>query len=112
MRLEFFLMKYIMLEDTNGRKIPIIFPDHLVHADMAKAVGSVLARSQKALTMPVGAGFINLGTDISVSGESETLSLQSREIDAAYIIAGEAGQYMAEPMMAGLMERIKARKPK
>jgi hypothetical protein len=105
-------MKYIMLEDTEGRKIPIIFPEHLVHDDMAKVVGSLLARSQKALTMPIGAGFIHLGTDISVSGESETLSLQSREIDAAYIIAGEAGQYMPELMMSGLVERIKARQPK
>jgi hypothetical protein len=105
-------MKYIMLEDTEGRKIPIIFPEHLVHADMATMVRGLLARSQKAIAMPVGAGFIHLGTDISVSGESETLNLQSRVIDAAYIIAGEAGQYMPELMMSGLIERIKARQPK
>lgn len=105
-------MKYIMLEDIEGRKIPIIFPDHIVHADMAKLACNLIARQQKAIVQPIAAGFISIGTDIMTFGESETLKLKSRTADAAYIVAGEAGQYMPEIMVSGLLARIKARAPK
>lgn len=102
-------MKYVMLEDTEGRKIPIIFPDHLVHADVAMVMCKLINTRQKVRVGPTSAGFISVGVDIQTHGESETLGLKSKPTDTDYIIAGDAGALMPEFMIAGLVQRIKAR---
>lgn len=80
-------MKYVMFEhDLEGvtQKIPIIFPDRLVHADVAERMRHLLRRVHKIDAKPVSAGFVNLGL-ISCYGESETLGLSARNEDGAII---------------------------
>jgi hypothetical protein len=108
-------MKYVMLEDSEGRKIPIIFPDALVHRDVAETFKLIITRTTKGRIKGlkfVSAGFVSVGTDVASFGESESMNLKSKETDAAYIVAGDAGAYMPEIMVSGLLARIKARTPK
>ena len=83
-------MKYIMLEIpyTGGirQKIPIIFPDQLVHEDVAEHMKLMIFRSMAKIAGPVSAGFIDLGSEIACHGDSETLRLHSLEdLDAGVI---------------------------
>jgi len=101
-------MKYIMFEDAEGRKMPVIFPELLVHADVAKVI-------QRAMPNPVkikSAGFVILGADVHTHGESETLGVKGRDIDAAYIVSGDAGAYMPEMMVEGILKTIRSRNAK
>lgn len=88
-------MKYVVLqvtdhaaragEDDMVRELPIIFPEALVHKDMADAVGRVLRRERPDGRMrevvPVAGGFIhsmNVGSKGGCNGKSESLGLASR----------------------------------
>ena len=74
-------MKYLMLRLTHAtltRDVPIIFPDMLVHCDIA-AVARHIAGLEGAV--PIATGDIHL-TAVSTHGESETLGLEAREEDA------------------------------
>jgi hypothetical protein len=83
-------VKYIVFE-TKGRlprSFPIIFPDDLTHADVAKALLSVCPELAKAFV--AGAGFLSC-TDlhsVECHGESESLKVKSRgaKDDAAFIM--------------------------
>lgn len=88
-------MKYIMYCDGQNYR-PIIFPDEIVHMDMARG----LERSLSALHnfLPISAGFVQIGGTIAgrhfetkVYGESETLNLKSREEDSKIISQYEYG---------------------
>ncbi len=66
-------MKYIIFEkEINGlkHKIPIIFPNSLVHLDIAKALIPIVGTKRI-----VGAREINLGV-ISCHGESSTIGIK------------------------------------
>jgi hypothetical protein len=104
--------KYIMMQDRFGRKYPVIFPAHLVHSDIAKAIqrgerqSEVAARATEyACSQPVNAGFCTLAV-ASTHGESETLSLKSDPEDAqkinvhAYTGGIESGM---EPMIERML---------
>lgn len=82
-------MKYIVLRTTNGdivRDIPFIFPNHLVHADVAEALADMLIRKyasgSPATVQAISAGEISsleiAGDTHSCDGESTTLHLKSR----------------------------------
>lgn len=117
-------MKYIMLETEDGRKLPIIFPDCLVHSLVAGAIQlAVDAMNPKKDLRPqqcerllrdgstavFSAGFIGLGLDVTCHGESESLGgLKSAPADAARIMVGEAGQFMPDDMIELLSERLRA----
>lgn len=81
-------MKYIMFETEldNGLKqrIPIIFPDIMVHSQVARSIGHHFRREHDMDVTPVSAGFIRLG-DCSVHGESETLKLSANSGDGQII---------------------------
>ncbi len=85
-------MKYVMLEITlaGGEappfKLPVIFPDKLVHRDMAAHVKSVAwATWPRCNVNVISAGEIQLG-GVECFGESETLNVKSRgERDARTI---------------------------
>jgi hypothetical protein len=78
-------MKYIMIEttpqnDSERRFIPVIFPKELVHSEVAKAIGLVLARqgigpscirSAGEVTFPISPG------DVVCDGGNETLRVTS-----------------------------------
>lgn len=117
-------MKYIMLETKDGAKLPIIFPDVLTHVFVAGAMQLVIdtmdpkkdLRPRQLLSMleggsaaVVSAGFVGLGMDITVHGESESLGgIKSKPADAARIVGGEAIQYMPDEMAEMLLAKLKA----
>jgi hypothetical protein len=117
-------VKYIMLETAEGQKLPVIFPDALTHCFVAGAMQLVMdtldpkkdLRPKQLLSFlerpsaPVtSAGFINLGVDISVYGESESLGgVKSKPADAVRIICGEAIQFMPDEMAEMLLEKLRA----
>lgn len=116
-------MKYIMFETSEGQKMPIIFPDQLTHCFVAGAMQLVFdtldskkdLRPKQLLNFleaptaaPVSAGFINLGIDITVHGESESLGgLKSVPADAARIICGDAIQFMPDEMAELMLAKLK-----
>lgn len=66
--------KYVVIEDEFGNEVPVLFPPSLTHMD--------IGRRQSCLS----AGFYRVvdGTVI-VFGESTTLKLKPRDIDAMFI---------------------------
>lgn len=72
-------MKYIVLEVTHGgstRELPVIFPELLVHANVAKALATMRGLEN---AKPISAGFLS-SMDVSPAchGASESLELKSR----------------------------------
>ena len=88
-------MKYIIIESkrTKGSGIspkhPVLFPDHLIHAEMVPK-GFVA----------VSAGDICLEGNVAIcSGRSTTLNMSSKDKDSilisTWLVIGEAGMIMA-----------------
>lgn len=119
-------MKYIMFETAEGQKMPIIFPEQLTHCFVAGAMQLVFdtldskkdLRPRQLLGMleaptaaPVSAGFISLGIDIAVHGESESLGgLKSVPADAARIVCGDSIQFMPDSVAELMLEKLKEAK--
>lgn len=85
--------KYVMFEDKHGRKFPVIFPEELVHSDMAEAVMQATRRGEVgagkrdySCPKPVSAGFIKQLDVVTTYGASETLNLKSHPEDANLIV--------------------------
>lgn len=78
-------MKYIVMkiEMRHGAfEYAFIFPDDVVHAEMAQSVVAPLARMTGAMAKPVSAGFISMTTEgWRCFGKSESLHLESRPED-------------------------------
>ena len=77
-------MKYIMLKLSDERLVPVIFPNSLIHSEMANAVQSMLLQVHELTCEPVSAGDIQF-SDVFCSGKSSTLKLDSRPSDAELI---------------------------
>lgn len=92
-------MKYVMIQ-RGHQVLPVIFPDYLVHEDVANAIISVLTNMDGNKLTPrqaIAAGDVTLGgfKMVSCSGHSETLKLESRgDLDERLIIAGHYTGYM------------------
>lgn len=73
--------------ENNGlvRNIPVIFPDILVHKEVAERVGS--CKMLRGVAKPVSAGFVQFGNGgkVQAFGESESLGLASRPQDSEII---------------------------
>lgn len=84
-------MKYVMLEvalsgEMPPFKLPIIFPDKLIHKDMAVAARNIAWGTWPRCSVNVvSAGEINLGA-VECFGSSETLKVESREDRDARVI--------------------------
>lgn len=93
-------MKYVMFRtQTNpARDWPVIFPDTMVHLDVANAVvraweigqreamrDGILGKKPMVRILPVSAGSVRLGGEAIVSGESETLNMHAMPEDATTI---------------------------
>lgn len=82
-------MKYVMLQFTKvGLKchIPIIFPNILVHKDVADYMIVLLSHKHQWDAKAVSAGEVCfIGNRVVVSGESATLGLKAKPEDA-YLI--------------------------
>lgn len=75
-------MKYIMLEDKNGIKHPVIFPDFFVHAIIARAVIDEF-RLRKMNLKVTSAGFVDsLDLNVNCTGKSESLNVESDNMDS------------------------------
>jgi hypothetical protein len=80
--------KYVMIEATFGttkRLFPIIFPDSLVHLEVAtvmKLCGPLDGHEPRV----VSAGNVDMLDLSNCSGKSTTLGLSSRSIDAHIIV--------------------------
>lgn len=76
-------MKYVMFSiqvaDTT-KMVPVIFPDFMVHKDIAKAIKTVLVNVHKFTPRIESAGDISLGV-CECSGKSETLKVGSSRAD-------------------------------
>lgn len=102
-------MKYVMLETDEGQKLPFVFPDACTHAIMAELMRHMLARWMSSKARVVSAGFVSVGTDVQVHGESESLGgLKARPADAARIIVGESIAFMPDAIAEMMLERLKA----
>lgn len=78
-------MKYIMFEVTKDKiKIPVIFPDTLVHRHVGGALKKLLI-DQFGECSVASAGTVNGLNVISVSGMSETLKVQANPDDVRQI---------------------------
>lgn len=71
-------MKYIILEGPQGQKLPVIFPNVLVHKDVAEGVIRAMGRQplMGEWFKPISAGFVNLAVS-DAYGESQTLDMKS-----------------------------------
>lgn len=89
-------MKYVMIR-RGGQVLPIIFPDFLVHSDIAEAVIGVLENMDGDKLLPrevVSAGDVSIPV-AGCSGSSETLGVGSRYLtDDQLITFGHYQGYM------------------
>lgn len=82
--------KYIMWE-ANGAKVPVLFPNVLIHSDVADMMSVVIRdhviTSQRSnwSSQVISAGFISQLLVTGVHGKSETLELGSDEGDRSII---------------------------
>lgn len=71
--------KYVIVESDTGIECPILFPNYLIHADVAFRFN----RAQRV----VSAGFFSLGDGKAHCwGKSESLKVESRPEDAAILL--------------------------
>lgn len=82
-------MKYVMLEVEIGdglvKKVPIIFPDFMIHEDLYSAVAKILYDHHDMKHIkPVSAGDVNIRVD-SCHGQSITLKVKSDKEDVTTI---------------------------
>lgn len=80
--------KYIMFENRMGDSkvlFPVIFPDKMVHKDVAAVLRHCQPGWHKGGVAAVSAGMIEHITVDGLHGESETLNLESNPEDAAII---------------------------
>ncbi|EEI9429507.1 hypothetical protein RDB90_004347 [Salmonella enterica] len=82
-------MKYIILrlDGKIPREVPVIFSDLLVHADIARAMTTMIKEDISNTNITdvrvVSAGFCN--TAVECHGKSESLNITSRDIDDTVI---------------------------
>jgi len=76
--------KYVMFE-VDGRKCPVIFPNELIHEDVARMLYGLVQQAYNGPAMPVSAGFISALQVISTDGRSEMLNMDSEPGDAKVI---------------------------
>lgn len=102
-------MKYIILETEDGAKYPFIFPEAMTHSIVASVMQYVLPGHKSV----VSAGFVEIGTDVTVYGESESLGgLKSNAMDSARIMLGASIQHMPDDMLPPLISMMLAREGK
>ncbi len=104
--------KYIMLRHETEKvtiDYPIIFPNQLIHSDVAEMMSRIPINGQRVRMGKVSAGFLNFMAS-GTYGHSESMNLESRAADRAIInlmpyAGGRHDAMLAiEPMM--LMKHV------
>lgn len=78
-------MKYIVIRQTyksgQQKDVPIIFPEHLVHADVERVIRAILQIDNRLSTFEcVSGGFLSsMDLNVSTTGKSESLNVVSRK---------------------------------
>lgn len=99
-------MKYVMLETDNGAKLPFIFPESLVHSDMADILRFALCRNN-IFAAVVSAGFVEL-EKCTTHGNSESLKgLAPAPVDAIRMQFGDAIAFMPDEIVGVLAKQLK-----
>jgi len=82
-------MKYVMAEVKRGslvKKVPLVFPNELVHREMATVFKQALHRHGWDDVRFVSAGeLVMFGAGVECSGSSETMGLTAQDGDARVI---------------------------
>ena len=100
-------MKYVMMETTEGAKLPFIFPDSMVHAAMAAVATVAIEATIKQKAQVVSAGFVSMGLDVQVFGASESQKgLQHNPADASRIMIGDSVAFMPDALMTAIMAKL------
>lgn len=89
-------MKFVTLIDASGGHYQFVFPEVLVHADMADLMRGMLIRDVKTYTEVKSAGFFEPGTDFTMHGESESIGLKVHPADVARFALGEAIRFLPD----------------
>jgi hypothetical protein len=71
-------MKYIIVRDREEKESGIVFPDRLIHREVARIHSA-------SGTRVVSAGFCTIGDQVRAWGESESMKMKSRPEDAAIL---------------------------
>lgn len=116
-------MKYIIMETEEGLRLPIIFPDILTHCFVAGAMQLVIDTMNPAKDLRptqldrmlkdgdgevTSAGFVNLGNDVTVYGESESIGVKSDDVDALVIMIGEQAQFMPKAILKDIWAKMQS----
>lgn len=73
-------MKYIIVRDRDEKESAIVFPDRIVHREVARIHSA-------SGTRVVSAGFCQIVDQVAAWGESESLKIKSRPEDTAILRA-------------------------
>lgn len=89
-------MKYIVMQvdvDDTRLRLPFVFPDALVHEDVAKAMARLLEKQYRSPAFPFSAGHMSSTalTDANPHGRSETLGIGGNVGDAHYLAMSDYG---------------------
>ncbi len=81
-------MKYVVIQVPLGkellREIPVIFPNEIVHLDIAKTLIAMCPGFEKGKA--VSAGFVNsMDIDAPLHGKSDSLKLITRDEDKSLV---------------------------
>lgn len=99
-------MKYITMTTGGGLRLPFLFPERLIHAEMAKVIAFSIMRTLNDGSRPVSAGFVSIG-QCNTYGESETLKgLKSNASDPARIIIGSSCEFMPDAEVIRTLEML------
>lgn len=101
-------MKYVILESEEGMRFPIIFPEQLVHANVATLIAALIDRRIEVETSPISAGSFSSGVDFSCHGGSDTLKISQSPYDEAIIGLGESAALIPLGMLSLIWAKAKA----
>ena len=73
-------MKYIIVRDREEKESAIVFPDRIIHREVARIHSA-------SGTRVVSAGFCQIGDHVAAWGESESLRIKSRPEDSVILAA-------------------------
>jgi hypothetical protein len=103
-------MKYIMLQNAEGHKLPVVFSEKLVHAHVAKYIADLSRVSLNARYEVVNAGFVSFTPDgVATHGDSESLDLKANPLDGLRMWLGEAVSHMPDEVLPGLYQKYQER---
>jgi hypothetical protein len=96
-------MKYVILETQHGQRLPFLFPELLVHAQMAEVFKAALQAFIHVSAVPVSAGHASI-QGAEIHGESESLELVPLAGDEARMVLGDSIAFLPDERLLPLYE--------